>query len=85
MRKGLTAFIAIAAAALVATPLAIGTTRALATSDASDEVAARVAVRPVEAMPVAPPQVADCTPRKVRVVYSGYGTPPTACSPTVSR
>lgn len=65
-------FAAAIAAALVATPMVIGASNALATQDRTDVVSMPAAVTPVEVMPVAAPAVETCT-RKVRVVYSGYG------------
>ncbi len=84
MRKGFTVFAAAIAASLVATPMVISASNALATADTTGTVAATVAVTPVEVAPVraAPaaslPGAQDCR-RKVRVVYTGYGSVPAAC------
>lgn len=78
MRKGLTVFAALVAASLAATPIVMGAS-ALATSDGTDAVETKVTVTPVEVVPVAAPVVPETCTRKVRVVYSGYGTAPAAC------
>ncbi len=79
MRKDLTLVAALFAASLVATPLVMSGTKALATSGEAEAVALPVATMPVEVAPIAP-ATESCT-RKVRVVYSGYGTPSAACAP----
>ncbi|GJD79436.1 hypothetical protein [Methylobacterium gregans] len=77
MRKDLTLVAALFAASLVATPLVMSGTKALATSGEATAVALPVATMPVEVAAVAPaPETCN---RKVRVVYSGYGTPNAAC------
>lgn len=76
MRKDLTVFAALAAAALAATPLVMGASRALATQEAPAAITASLRVTPVEVAPIA---AAPCL-RKVRVVYGGYNTPADACA-----
>lgn len=78
--KNVTVFAALVAASLLATPLVMGASNAFATADEVSAVAVPVAVMPVEVAPVAAPvmKAEGCT-RKVRVVYSGYGTPDAAC------
>jgi len=77
MRKGFTVFAAVAAASLLATPLVITATNALATSEtAAAPITQPMTVAPVEVAAIAPvtaPTAESCA-RKVRVVYSGYGT-----------
>jgi hypothetical protein len=79
-KKNVTVFAVLVAASLVATPLVMSASSALATVDDVSAVAVPVAVVPVEVAPVAAPAVkAEGCTRKVRVVYSGYGTPDAAC------
>ncbi|MRI52845.1 hypothetical protein D8770_02590 [Methylobacterium sp. DB1607] len=75
MRKGLTVFAALVAAALATTSLVMGASNALATPDGTTAVEKTVAVTPVEIAPVAAMPAAETCPRKVRVVYSGYSAP----------
>lgn len=84
MRKDLTVFAALAAAALAATPLVMSASRALATQEAPTAITASLRVEPVEvasvaAAPKAEGMQAPCL-RKVRVVYGGYNTPADACA-----
>lgn len=78
--RNVTVFAALIAASLVATPLVMSAGNAAATSEDVSAVAVPVAVVPVETAPIAAPATKGegCT-RKVRVVYSGYGTPDAAC------
>ncbi len=81
MRKDLPLVAALFAAALAATPLVMSGTKALATSEEPVSVALPAAITPVEVAPVAAPAIpAESCTRKVRVVYSGYGTPNAACA-----
>lgn len=73
MRSTFTVFAALVAASLVATPLVISASNALATSDQTDTVAMPAAVTPVEVSAVPAPVQAEACIRKVRVVYAGYG------------
>ncbi|MCJ2041766.1 hypothetical protein MKK55_22830 [Methylobacterium sp. J-059] len=73
--KNVTVFAVLVAASLVATPLVMSASSALATVDDVSSVAVPVAVAPVAAPAV---KSEGCT-RKVRLVYSGYGTPDAAC------
>ena len=77
MRQGLTVFAAAVVASLVATPMVISATNALATPDHA-EAAAAPAVAWVDVRPAAP-AAQPCAPRKVRVIYTGYGAAPTGC------
>ncbi|MFD0938581.1 hypothetical protein ACFQ12_25780 [Methylobacterium trifolii] len=80
MRKDLTVFAALVAASLVATPLVMGAGKALATPEEPVSVSRTVEILPVTVAPVAAPAaMAEPCARKVRVVYSGYGTPDAAC------
>ena len=81
MRTNLTIAAALFATSLVATPLVMSGTKALATAEDNAFVALPAAVTPVEVTPVAAPpvQAEPCQARKVRVVYSGYGTPSQGC------
>ena len=81
MRTPLT-LAALFAVSLVATPLVMSGTKALATAEDTASVALPAAVTPVEVTPVAAPaaQAEPCQVRKVRVVYSGYGTPAQGCA-----
>lgn len=72
--KGISVLAAAAALALVATPMVIGAGNALATTDRTEAPALRASIAPVEPVQAAP----EACPRKVRVVYSGYGTTPAA-------
>lgn len=74
MRTGITVFAALVAASLAATPFVMSASKALATSQDVSAVAAPVAIIPVEVAPVAAPPQAEPCARKVRVVYSGYGS-----------
>ncbi|MCJ2011477.1 hypothetical protein [Methylobacterium sp. J-076] len=74
-RRHLTLVATLALSAMAATPVVMGASRALATSD--DPVAtATLRVDPVEVSAIAPAPAAkpDCL-RKVRIVYGSYGTP----------
>lgn len=75
MRQSFTVFAVLFAASLVATPLVIGASNALATSERSDVVQMPAAVTQIEVMPVAAPQQVETCQRKVRVVYAGYAAP----------
>ncbi len=75
MRKGLTVFAALVAAALATTSLVVGASNALATPDGTQTVEKTVVVTPVEIAPVAAMPAAETCARKVRVVYSGYAAP----------
>lgn len=65
----------LALSAMAATPVVMGASRALATSD-DPVAAATLRVDPVEVSSIAavPAAKPDCQ-RKVRVVYGSYGTP----------
>ena len=77
-RKNIAVLAAIAVSAMVATPFVMGASRALATPE-EPTVTATLRVEPVEVSPVAAPKEAAPCLRKVRVVYSGYGTPADSC------
>lgn len=78
--RNVTVFAALIAASLVATPLVMSAGNAAATSEDVSAVAVPVAVVPVETASIAvPPTKGEGCTRKVRVVYSGYGTPDAAC------
>ncbi|MEL6059261.1 MULTISPECIES: hypothetical protein [unclassified Methylobacterium] len=83
-RKNIAILAALAVSSLVATPLVMSASRALATAE-DQPVAATLRVEPVEVAPVeaaslpAPKAAAGCA-RKVRVVYSGYGQPADGCA-----
>ena len=79
MRKGLTVLAAAVVASLVATPMVISATNALATPDHA-ETTASASVAWVDVRPVAPVSVQPCAARKVRVIYTGYGAAPTGCA-----
>ncbi|GJD56997.1 hypothetical protein [Methylobacterium dankookense] len=81
MRKNLTIVAALFAGSLVATPLVMSGTKALATAEDTATITLPAAVTPVEVTAVAAPapQAEPCQVRKVRVVYSGYGTPNAGC------
>ena len=70
----------LATVSLVATPLVMSASSALATADDVSAVAMPIAVAPIVVTPVAAPvaKAEGCT-RRVRVVYSGYGMPDAAC------
>ncbi|MCJ2035121.1 hypothetical protein [Methylobacterium sp. J-068] len=72
MRSSFTVFAALVAASLVATPLVISASNALATPDHSEVVAMPEAVTPIEVGAVPAPAQAEPCIRKVRVVYAGY-------------
>ena len=80
MRKGFTVFAALVAASLLATPLVMGASNALATSEETSAVEKPVAVMPVEVAPIATQSLPETCTRKVRVVYSGYGAPQGGCA-----
>lgn len=80
MRQSFTVFAALIAASLVATPLVITASNALATTDHSDVVEMPAAVTPIATVAVPPPAAAEACARKVRVVYAGYGTKGDACA-----
>lgn len=71
MRSSFTVFAALVAASLVATPIVISASNALATPDRTDTVTMPAAVTPIEVATVPAPVSETCT-RKVRVVYAGY-------------
>ena len=79
--RNVTVLAALVAASLVATPLVMSASNAFATAEERSVAAMPAAVAPVEAAPIAAPATRGeiCT-RKVRVVYSGYGTPDAACT-----
>ena len=79
--RNVTVLAALVAASLVATPLVMSASNAFATAEESSAVAMPAAIASVEVAPVAAPVAKGegCT-RKVRVVYSGYGTPDAACT-----
>ena len=72
MRQSFTVFAALVAASLVATPVVISASNALATTDQSDVVQMPAAVTPIEMVTVPAPVAAETCTRKVRVVYAGY-------------
>ncbi|KQP31824.1 hypothetical protein ASF49_10375 [Methylobacterium sp. Leaf104] len=74
MRSSFTVFAALVAASLVATPMVISASNALATAEYSDAVTMPAAVTPIEVAAVPAPPAAETCTRKVRVVYAGYGT-----------
>ena len=74
MRSSFTVFAALVAASLVATPLVITASNALATAEYSDAVTMPAAVTPIEVAAVPAPVLAETCARKVRVVYAGYGS-----------
>lgn len=74
MRSSVTVFAALVAASLVATPLVITASNALATAEYSDAITMPAAVTPIEVAAVPAPTLAETCTRKVRVVYAGYGT-----------
>jgi hypothetical protein len=78
-RKNIAVLAAIAVSAMVATPFVMSASRALATPE-EPTVTTTLRVDPVEISPVAAPKEAAPCLRKVRVVYSGYGTPSDACT-----
>lgn len=75
MRQSFTVFAALLAASLVATPLVIGASNALATSETAEPAQLPAAVTVIDVAPVVAPVVADACQRKVRVVYAGYAAP----------
>lgn len=79
MRQSFTVFAALVAASLVATPVVISASNALATTDHSDVVEMPAAVTPIEMVTVPSPVVAETCTRKVRVVYAGYGAASDGC------
>lgn len=78
MRQSITIFAAIVATSLVATPVVMSASNALATPDRVEAVQMPAAVTPIEVAPVAAPTAETCA-RKVRVVYAGYAA--AGCSP----
>ncbi|WP_264049209.1 hypothetical protein [Methylobacterium flocculans] len=72
MRSSFTVFAALVAASLVATPIVISASNALATPDHTDAVTMPAAVTPIEVVTVPAPVAAETCTRKVRVVYAGY-------------
>ncbi|KQO54358.1 MULTISPECIES: hypothetical protein [unclassified Methylobacterium] len=80
MRKSFTVFAALIAASLTATPFVMGASNALATTDKTDLVAMPAMVTPIEVASVPAPALPETCTRKVRVVYSGYGAPSSACT-----
>jgi len=72
MRSTVTVFAALFAASLVATPIVISASNALATPDHTDVVAMPASVTPIEVAAVPAPVQAETCMRKVRVVYAGY-------------
>ncbi|NEU12029.1 hypothetical protein G3T14_07785 [Methylobacterium sp. BTF04] len=79
MRQSLTVFAAIVAASLVATPLVITASNALATPDHSDSVQMPAMVTPIDVVTVPAPVATETCSRKVRVVYAGYGAKADGC------
>lgn len=79
-RTNLTVFAALAAAALAATPLVMGASRALATPEEPTAITQTVAIVPVEVGAIRSTSAAEPCQRKVRIVYSGYGTPADGCA-----
>lgn len=73
MRQSFTVFAALLAASLVATPLVISASNALATPDNAETAQLPAAVTIIDVAPVAAPVAAESCERKVRVVYAGYG------------
>jgi hypothetical protein len=80
MRKSITVFAAIFSASLAATPFVVGASNALATTDKTDIVAMPAPVTAIEVSSVPAPVSTESCTRKVRVVYSGYGAPSSACT-----
>ncbi|MDP4002768.1 hypothetical protein [Methylobacterium sp. NEAU K] len=79
-RKNIAVLAALAVSAMVATPFVMSASRALATPE-EQAVTTTLRVEPVEVAPVAAaPKAAESCLRKVRVVYSGYGTPAAGCA-----
>lgn len=79
-RKNIAVFAALALSSLVATPLVMSASRALATPE-EQAVTATLRVEPVDVAPVAAaPKAASTCLRKVRVVYSGYGRSADGCA-----
>jgi hypothetical protein len=79
-RKNIAVFAALAISSLIATPLMMSASRALATPE-EQAVTATLRVEPVEVAPVAAAPKAESTClRKVRVVYSGYGRSADGCA-----
>ena len=72
MRSSFTVFAALVAASLVATPIVISASNALATPDRTDAVTMPATVTPIEVVTVPAPAAAETCTRKVRVVYAGY-------------
>ena len=73
MRKGYVVA-ALVAVSFAGAPLVLGAGKALATSGQADTIAEVVTVAPAAVTPLAVrPAIETCT-RKVRVVYSGYGS-----------
>ena len=79
-RKNIAVLAALAVSAMVATPFVMSASRALATPE-EPTITASLRVEPIEISPVAPAakDPAPCL-RKVRVVYSGYGSPSDSCA-----
>lgn len=80
MRSSLTVFAAIVAASLVATPLVISATNALATPDRTDTIEMPATVTAIEVAPVSAPAANDTCARKVRVVYAAYAATNATCA-----
>lgn len=79
-RKNLTVLAALTAAALAATPMVMGASRALATSEAPAAISQTVAIVPVEVGAIRTAPASEPCRHKVRVVYSGYGTSSDGCA-----
>lgn len=79
MRQSFTVFAALLAASLVATPIVISASNALATTAQPDVVQMPTAVTPIEMVTVPAPVAVETCTRKVRVVYAGYGAQGDGC------
>ena len=79
-RKNITLAAALTVSALVATPLVMGASRAFATQEEPAAVSRTVAIVPVEVGALRNAPASEPCRRKVRVVYSGYGTPADGCA-----
>ena len=58
----------------------MGASRALATPDEPAAVSRTLAVVPMDVGPIRSAPAAEPCPHRVRVVYSGYGTPSDGCA-----
>jgi hypothetical protein len=79
MRNGFTVFAVLVVTSLIATPVVIGTSKALATPDVPETIAQSVTVSPVDVTPVTAAPLPETCNRKVRVVYSGYAPAGAGC------